>query len=520
MPLSPQLKERIEKFKRSRRAYWSLILLTTFFVLSLPAEWICNDKPFVVKYDGNWYWPMFREYTKRDFGIESNLPIKDYHTFLKSLEPESKTTSTAAAISEMDRLLYELYGDDDEQVDIEALARRQEAGENVYRLGAAPPPPARQTADNLVYELYGDDNEQVDIEALVQRQDAGRNVYSRADTPPATRQPVTEMDRLLYRLYGDDNEQVDIEALARRQAAGEDVYALPDHDAARPATAAPPADDLWALWPPIHYNARTENTHYTTERAHLISPFRHVSATTGEQVAGAIQDGHYLGTDGQGRDVVARLVYGFRVSLVFGFGLALTGTVIGCLLGGLQGYFGGLTDLLGQRATEIWGSMPRLFLLIILSSFLASRATQLTTGQHFLLLFGILNLTAWMGMAGHMRAQFLRARNLDYVKAAKALGQSNFKIMVKHILPNSLVPVVTFVPFAITAGITALVSLDFLGFGVKYPAPSLGDMLAQGRETMAWWIIFPTFIILSVTLILLTFIGEGVRNAFDPRRKG
>ena len=232
---------------------------------------------------------------------------------------------------------------------------------------------------------------------------------------------------------------------------------------------------------------------------------------------GAWIDQHYLGTDKEGKDVLARIVYGFRISVIFGLCLALTETVLGCIIGAIQGYFGGLIDLFGQRLIEIWGSIPQLFLLIILSSFLANRA-ELTSFKLYLMLFGIINLTSWMGMATFMRAEFLKGRNLDYVKAARALGASNFKIMLKHILPNSLTPLVTFLPFAITSGILALVSLDFLALGVKYPSPSLGDLLKQGQDNLfALWIILPTFFILSFTLTLLTFIGDGIRNAFDPR---
>ncbi|MGY8762590.1 MAG: ABC transporter permease subunit, partial [Nitrospinaceae bacterium] len=221
-------------------------------------------------------------------------------------------------------------------------------------------------------------------------------------------------------------------------------------------------------------------------------------------------DGHYLGTDDRGRDVLARLVYGLRISMIFGISIAITGTLIGCLLGGTQGFFGGWVDLIGQRLTEIWGSIPRLYILIILSSFLVPSV---------LLLFLILNLTAWMGIAAYIRAEFLKIRNFEYVKSAKSMGVSNFKIMRKHILPNALTPVVTFFPFEVTAGILALVSLDFLNLGVPSPAPSIGELLAQGKTNLqAIWILLPTFIALTTALTLLTFVGEGIRNVFDPKR--
>ncbi len=198
--------------------------------------------------------------------------------------------------------------------------------------------------------------------------------------------------------------------------------------------------------------------------------------------------------------------------MLFGISLAITGTIVGCLLGGVQGYFGGWIDLIGQRLTEIWGSMPRLYILIILSSFLVPSA---------LILFVILNLTAWMGIAAYIRAEFLKGRNLEYVKAAKAMGVSNFEIMRRHILPNSLTPVITFFPFEVTSGILALVSLDYLNLGVPSPAPSIGELLSQGKTNLhAIWILLPTFTALTLTLTLLTFVGEGIRNAFDPRTSG
>ncbi|MFC1478800.1 ABC transporter permease subunit, partial [Candidatus Margulisiibacteriota bacterium] len=248
-----------------------------------------------------------------------------------------------------------------------------------------------------------------------------------------------------------------------------------------------------------------------------IGPLKKQFARKYGQVRSSWADGHFLGTDEQGKDVLARIVYGFRVSMLFGLGLALSGTLIGTLIGALQGFFAGWVDLLGQRLTELWGSMPRLYLLIILSAFLAHQR-NLTDTQHYLLLFGILNLTAWMGMAVYIRAEFLKSRTLDYVKAAKALGVSNTSIMRRHILPNSLTPIITFFPFEIIGGILALVSLDFLGLGVRYPAPSLGELLSQGQNNLhAYWIILPTFLVLTVTLMLLTFVGGGVRDAFDPR---
>ncbi len=275
--------------------------------------------------------------------------------------------------------------------------------------------------------------------------------------------------------------------------------------------------DSWMVWPLVRHSYESSYTSDLLPVQRLANPFEHTE--DGKIVSGAMAEGHYLGTDDFGKDVLARLVYGFRLSVGFGVGVALVGTVLGCMIGGLQGYFGGLTDLLGQRVTEIWGAIPRLLLLMLLMDSLASQG-EMSLFKSVALLFVVINLTSWMGMSAHMRAQFLQARNLDYVRAAKALGVSDRAIMSRHILPNSIVPIITFLPFSVSGSILALVGLDFLGFGLKYPAPSLGDMLAQGQQYLhAWWILTPTFVVLCLLMILLTFVGDGIRNAFDPRYK-
>jgi microcin C transport system permease protein len=219
---------------------------------------------------------------------------------------------------------------------------------------------------------------------------------------------------------------------------------------------------------------------------------------------------NWLGTDEQGRDMVARLLYGFRVSLLFGAALTAVGMVIGVAAGALQGYFGGRIDLGLQRAIEIWASIPELYLLIIFASIFE---------PSLLLLLVLLSLFGWIGLSDYVRAEFLRNRGLEFVKAARALGLSNRQIIWRHVLPNSLTPVITFLPFRVSGAILALVSLDFLGLGVPAGVPSLGDLVRQGKANLdAWWIIFPTFAVLVITMLLLTFIGDALRDAFDTRK--
>lgn len=219
---------------------------------------------------------------------------------------------------------------------------------------------------------------------------------------------------------------------------------------------------------------------------------------------------NWLGTDDKGRDMAARLLYGFRVSIWFAIALTVVGTTIGILMGAVMGYFGGKIDLTMQRLMEIWGSVPELFLLIIFASIFE---------PSLLLLLILLSLWGWMGLSDYVRAEFLRNRSLEFVKAARALGLSNAAIIRRHVLPNSLTPVITFLPFRMSAAILALTSLDFLGLGVPATVPSLGELLQQGKNNLeAWWIIFPTFVLLTVTMLLLTFIGDALRDAFDTRK--
>ncbi|MDP6490420.1 MAG: ABC transporter permease subunit [Kiritimatiellia bacterium] len=397
MSLSPEFLDRVRKFKKNRRAYNSLRILTVLFLLTLPAELLFNNRPIVMRVDGQWFFPVFCDYTYKDLGGDDEIPVVSYKA--------------------------EMF-------------------------------------DDFI---------------------AGRKA-----------EPVTAL------IFGDGSGRAD--------------GAKPESGV---TTAVP--RKFWALWPPIPHSYKSFYSSKQLERQRLASPFSREEG--GVRLPGARVERHLLGTDSYGKDVLARLVYGFRLSLLFGLALAITSTVIGCVLGAIQGFFGGLVDLLGQRLTEIWGAIPRLLLLMILSDFLSRRGESTELG-HLLMLFVIMNLTSWMGMAAHMRAQFLAARNLDYVKAAKSLGVSSVRVMFRHILPNSLTPIVTFLPFSISSSILALVGLDFLGFGIRYPAPSLGELLSQGQEHLdAWWIMVPTFLTLTSLMVLLTFVGDGVRNAFDPRYK-
>ena len=338
MKLSPVTKRRIHQFKTNKRGYWSLWIFLFIFTVCLFAEFVANDKPLIVKYDGGYYMPVFHSYPETTFG-------GDFET------------------------------------------------ETEYR-------------DPYVIELINDKG--------------------------------------------------------------------------------------WMVWPPIRYS-------YDTINYNLPQPAP--SPPTKDNL---------LGTDDQGRDVAARVIYGFRLSVLFGLSLTIVSSIIGVMAGAFQGYYGGWVDLIMQRVIEVWTSMPSLFILIIFSSIFI---------PGFWTLLLILLLFSWVTLVDVVRAEFLRARNFDYVRAANALGVSNLTIMRRHILPNAMVATMTLMPFILTGAITALTSLDFLGLGLPPGAPSLGELLAQGKNNLqAPWLGFSGFITLALMLSLLTFIGEAVRDAFDPRK--
>ena len=337
--LSPLNKRRLRAFKANRRGYYSFIIFTTLFLITLFAEFIANDKPFLVKYDGAYYTPIFKMYTEKQFGGEFETEA-DYR------DPE------------VQRLIHEKGG--------------------------------------------------------------------------------------------------------------------------------------WMVWPLIPYSYRTIK---------LDLPVPAPAPPSWDNL---------LGTDDQGRDVLARVIYGFRISVLFGLTLTFFSALIGVTAGAVQGFFGGWTDLIFQRFIEILRSLPELYLLLILSSIIA---------PNFWLLLIILLFFEWTAFVGPVRAEFLRGRNFEYVRAARALGLSNTQIMFKHLLPNAMVATVTFAPFILSGAIAALTALDYLGFGLPPGSPSLGELLQQGKQNLqAPWLGLTAFFVIALMLSMLVFVGEAVRDALDPRK--
>jgi len=272
----------------------------------------------------------------------------------------------------------------------------------------------------------------------------------------------------------------------------------------------------WMVWPPVRYSYQTVNSNIPhsapTAPFWLMDKDERCSAypLKAEDPGCTLGNLNWLGTDDQARDVTARMIYGFRISVLFGLVLTICSALVGVTAGAVQGYFGGWTDLLMQRFIEIWSSMPVLYILLIIAAILP---------PGFFILLGIMLLFSWVGFVGIVRAEFLRARNFEYVRAARALGVGNGTIMFRHLLPNAMVATLTFLPFILSGSITTLTSLDFLGFGMPPGSPSLGELIAQGKNNLqAPWLGLTAFVTMSLMLSLLIFVGEAVRDAFDPRK--
>jgi microcin C transport system permease protein len=359
--LSPINRRRWENFKANRRGYWSFWIFLVLFILTLFAEFIANDRPLYVRYDGKNYFPVFITYPDTEFGDD---------------------------------------------------------------LGTA--------AD------YRDEH----LQKLIAQKDG------------------------------------------------------------------------YILWPPIRFSYDTHNrkppSPFPSKPNWLLSDKDcQLAAERGFTKCSELET-NWLGTDDQGRDVMARLIYGFRISVLFGLALTIISSIVGVIAGAVQGYFGGWTDLLFQRFTEIWTSIPSLYLLLIISSVLV---------PGFFVLLGIMLLFSWVSLVGLVRAEFLRGRNFEYIQAARALGVSNAVIMFRHLLPNAMVATLTMLPFLLSGSVTALAALDFLGFGMPPGSPSLGELLQQGKSNIqAPWLGLTGFFSLAIMLSLLIFIGEAVRDAFDPRK--
>lgn len=365
MALSPLNQRRWKNFRTNKRAYWSLWIFSILFVISLFAELVANDKPILVKYQGEYYTPIFNFYPETAFG-------GDFRTEAIYRDPEVKCLIATGG-------LEDCFDDPDAFI--------------------------ADAADGVIQ--------------------------------------------------------------------GEEI------------------SKGWAIWPPIPYSYDTAND-------------------IDGSAPSAPDAKHWLGTDDTTRDVAARVVYGFRLSVLFAIIVTVVASIIGIIAGAIQGYFGGWTDLLFQRFLEIFGAVPSLYVIIIMSAIV---------GRSFWLLVALSIIFGWPALTGLIRAEFFRARNFEYVRAAQALGVSNWTVMMRHILPNAMVATLTFLPFIITGSIGALATLDFLGYGLPSSAPSLGELTLQAkRNILSPHLGFTAFAVFSIMLSLMVFIFEGLRDAFDPRK--
>lgn len=367
--LSALNQRRLRNFRSNRRAVWSLWIFSVLFFLSLFAELLANDRPLLVRYQGEFYTPILNLYTERDFG--GFFPTEANY---RSIQVECLIVTG-------------------------------------------------------VEECADDDSGEIARSVL---EDAEDGIVD-----------GTEIER------------------------------------------------GWILWPPVRYSYNTV-------------------VDIGGSAPSAPNADNWLGTDDTARDVLARVIYGFRLSIVFALIVTVATSIVGIAAGAVQGYFGGLIDLLFQRFIEIWGGIPQLYIIIIIAAIFR---------MNFWLLVGLMTLFGWMSLVGVVRAEFLRARNFEYVRAAKALGVSDRVIMFRHVLPNAMVATLTMLPFIVTGTIASLASLDFLGFGLPSSAPSLGELTLQAKRNLqAPWLGFTAFFTFAIMLSLLVFIFEGVRDAFDPRK--
>ncbi|HBA82898.1 MAG TPA: hypothetical protein DCZ95_02275 [Verrucomicrobia bacterium] len=520
--LDPVTRKRLRRFRELKRAWWSLWILLVMYGISLCAEVLCNDKPLAVHFNGQWYFPIVRFYPESTFTGSGRMTRPDYKELATQPEflghPENRLVWPLVPYGPMEII----------RPDRIVLAKKVKA---VFvpepRVGTvdlrsdgtlARPVSAGFFFDKPESELEGlrlDDLFAVPVEfrAAVQQRFANNAAPAfqatassafgkkailalspfrpRAQPPRTVRVTLRESgmatlqseslifstnlvlmtgpDALWSRLAPETRQQVTERVRVRFEGAADELNLALD---GRP------------------YRVRFD-------REEVRFPFRPVT-------------GHPFGLDSAGRDVLARLFYGLRTSMTFGILLVIAAMVLGTLIGAVQGYYGGRIDLIGQRTIEIWESLPFLYIMILLGS---------VYGQSFLLLLVVYGIFNWIGISYYMRAEFLRLRKLPFVEAARCMGLPSRKIIFRHILPNALVPLITFFPFLLVGAIGSLAALDYLGFGLPPPTPSWGELLSQAQEfSWAWWLVLYPSLALFVVMLLGVFIGEGVRSAFDPRK--
>ena len=519
--MHPVTRRRWQRFRGLRRAWWSLILLAGLYVLSLGAELLCNDRPLLVRFEGRTFVPILRYVSERDLLGEGHLTRADF----KALEKSDRFRANPR-----NRMWWPLHRAGPREIiqpaaitlpDVVELRLSPEA-----HLGTVQVDPAWTVSRGVSAGVFF---------GVADGAEAGRTLAEGWDIPPAIRDAVARRFRN--------------EAAPAVVGDGFTAQAQPVEFSLAPYSprAAPPATvrltvrdrsvvnteslsltvdragqltgDVPPLWTRLNANEQTRLLDLARQRFAARVEAQVLDTSAGRLRAQVEREevrypfrpvtGHPLGLDSAGRDVLARMLYGLRTAMSFGLLLTLVTLVLGTLFGALQGYYGGAVDLAGQRVIEIWDALPFLYILMLMGS---------VFGRSFFLLLVCYGLFNWIGISYYMRAEFLRLRRQPFVEAARALGLPGWKIMYRHILPNALVPLITFFPFSLVSAIGTLAALDFLGFGLPPPTPSWGDLLAQAQEYVwAWWLALYPSLGLFVVMLLGVFVGEGIRQAFDPK---
>lgn len=520
LKLNPVTRKRIKRFCTFRRSYWSFWILVSFYFVSLFSELICNDRPLYVRYEDRSYFPFLKYYPDTLF-TDSGLNTRPNYKAIARISKFADNPNNYMVFTPIPFGPYETLNASDvktsDVVTVEVLRVQRAASLSVTKelivdrvnglvdlLGIESDNAIRgksieetfTISDNIrrtILDRFANDSEVERIEAVVKASNGDSVTISAPSFRPRRRAPRTVRLTLREELVEGDNIAFTITDDERE--GGDEFW---DKLSLESRQQILDAVQIRLFGPVAPLSVQVDGIGYRIllNKQDVRFPFPPTSSNP-------------FGLDNSGRDVFARILYALRISLNFGLLLVAITMVIGISIGGYQGYRGGLVDLVGQRSIEIWESLPFLYIMIMMGSLL---------GRSFLLLLVIYGLFNWIGISYYVRGEFLKLRKQPFVEAANCLGLSSAKIMWKHILPNSLVPVITFFPFSLVGAIFSLSALDFLGFGLPPPTPSWGELLSQAQEYKdAWWLVLYPSLALFIVILLGVFIGEGVRAAFDPR---
>ena len=530
---NPITRKRLMRLKEMKRAYISLWILTILYITSFGAELICNDTPLYVKYSDRSYFPVFKFYPDDTFTGSGKQTRPDYHRINNSEDfahnsdnymifppiafgPFASVNPDSIEVADVVRVRFNpmpMIGTVNVRPDL-TIARSASFGPFIGKT---------DRTDREVKNLRLTDH--FNIPDVIHRAIAIRvkNESAPAVSAPTSgvdgQQVVISLSNYSQRKRASKTIRLTFKEMAQGSPGDAQAYAVEfDRELTRTSPAAEKSGEgLWASLAKDHQNEILRHVQSrflgtlddlslkVNGRSYVVNfdkedirfPFRPVK-------------GHLMGIDGAGRDVFARVLYGLRTSMSFGLLLVLASMVVGIITGALQGYYGGAVDITGQRLIEIWSALPFLYIMILMGS---------VYGRSFPLLLFCYGIFNWIGISYYMRAEFLRLRQQPFVEAAKCMGVASHKIIFKHILPNGLVPIVTFFPFSLVGAIGALAALDYLGFGLPPPTPSWGELLFQAQQfRWAWWLILYPSVALFTVMLLSVFVGEGIRNAYDPKR--